>query len=325
MSDPTLKLDSLEGLEPQIKQRLNQIGIYTILDLTVKGPSELVSRADFTFDEAMVLCNKARSVLVEKGILDEDFVTARKIHNDRKKLNRLVTGSLNLDDLFMGGIETRAVTEFYGEFGTGKTQICHTLCVTAQDPIEDGGFDSSIIYIDTENTFRPERIVSIANSRGKDYNKVLDNIIVAKAYNAGHQELIMSELNNTLDKHNSKLLIIDSCIAHYRSEFIGRGTLAERQQRISKFMHSLVRIADTRNIAIVITNQVHSTPDTILGDPTKPIGGHVVAHTVTYRVKLRKAGKTRIARMIDSPYHAEREAIFVLNEKGIDDPEQLNL
>ena len=159
----------------------------------------------------------------------------------------------------------------------------------------------------------------------RDSNKILDNIIVAKAYNAGHQELIVSELNNTIDKHNSKLLIIDSCIAHYRSEFIGRGTLAERQQRISKFMHSLVRIADTRNIAIVITNQVHSTPDTILGDPTKPIGGHVVAHTVTYRVKLRKAGKTRIARMIDSPYHAEREAIFVLNEKGIDDPEQLNL
>ena len=232
----------------------------------------------------------------------------------------VINESNNLDELLIGGIETQAVTEFYGEFGSGKTQICHTLCLTVQLPFDQGGLDGDVVYIDTENTFRPERLRDIAEIRGMDPDKALERIIVAKAYNSSHQELLVGELGNVLDTSNTRLVIVDSLMGHYRAEFLGRGTLATRQHRLNRFMHLLTRTAETRNVAIVITNQVMSAPDSFFGDPTRPVGGHVVAHTSTYRLYLRKSGKNRIAKMKDSPYHPEHEAVFTLNEKGIDDP-----
>ncbi len=224
--------------------------------------------------------------------------------------------------LLAGGIETQAVTEFYGEFGSGKTQICHTLCVLTQMPSDQGGLNGQVVYVDTENTFRPERIAEIARARGQNSDEVLNGIIVAKAFNSSHQELIVGELGSQIRKHGVRLIIIDSAVAHYRAEFLGRGTLSERQQRLNRFMHTLVRTAEVYNVAVVATNQVQSSPDTFFGDPTKATGGNVVAHTSTYRIYVRKSGKNRVARMVDSPYHAEREIVFILDEKGIDDPSE---
>ncbi len=201
-----------------------------------------------------------------------------------------------------------------------NSQICHTLCVMAQMPKEQGGLNGSAIYIDTEGTFRPERIAEIANARGAKEEDILERITVARAYNSAHQELIVKDMGRLIEPRGVKLVILDSAVAHYRAEFLGRATLAERQQRLNRFMHHLLRIAEVYNVAVVVTNQVQSAPDTFFGDPTRPTGGHVVAHTSTYRIFLRKSAKNRIARMVDSPYHAERDAIFVLNEKGIDDP-----
>ena len=149
---------------------------------------------------------------------------------------------------------------------------------------------------------------------------MLQRITVAKAYNSAHQELVVSELGNIIRKNNVKLVVVDSAVAHYRAEFLGRGTLAERQQRLNRFMHLLLRIAEVHNVAVVATNQVQAAPDVYFGDPSRPTGGHVVAHTSTYRIYLRKAGKNRIARMMDSPYHPERDTVFILNERGVDDP-----
>ncbi|MHB1867481.1 MAG: DNA repair and recombination protein RadA, partial [Nitrososphaerales archaeon] len=149
-------------------------------------------------------------------------------------------------------------------------------------------------------------------------------IIVAKAFNSSHQELIVGELGAQVRNFGVRLIVVDSAVAHYRAEFLGRGTLSDRQQRLNRFMHSLVRTAEVYNLAVVVTNQVQSSPDTFFGDPTKATGGHVVAHTSTYRIYVRKSGKNRVARMVDSPYHAEREIVFVLNEKGIDDPPEEN-
>jgi DNA repair protein RadA len=144
--------------------------------------------------------------------------------------------------------------------------------------------------------------------------------MVARAYNSAHQELIVKDLGRIIEKNKVKLVIVDSAVAHYRAEFLGRGTLAERQQRLNRFMHAILRTAEVYNIAVVMTNQVQSAPDSFFGDPTRATGGHVVAHTSTYMIYLRKAGKNRIARMIDSPYHPERDAVFMLDERGIDDP-----
>jgi DNA repair protein RadA len=203
-----------------------------------------------------------------------------------------------------------------------NSQICHTLCVMTQMPKGQGGLDSGAIYIDTEGTFRPERIVEIAEARKLDPEEVLKRITVARAYNSAHQELIVKDLGKVIEPNKAKLVILDSAVAHYRAEFLGRGTLAERQQRLNRFMHQLLRTAEIYNIAVVVTNQVQAAPDSFFGDPTRPTGGNVVAHTSTYRVYLRKAAKNRIARMVDSPYHPERDVVFVLNERGIDDPSE---
>lgn len=320
MSEEELELESLDGVGPATKQKLTDAGIYSILDLVSRGPSEIADVVNIDLSKAIDLINKARARLVELGRLEKEFVSATELYKKRQAIDRISTGSKNLDDLLGGGIETQAVTEFYGEYGSGKTQVCHTLCVKVQMPKGQGGLNSGAIYVDTENTFRPERIAEIAENYDLEPEDILSKIIVAKAYNSAHQELIVREVGRLVEKEKIKLLVVDSAVAHYRAEFLGRGTLAERQQRLNRFMHNLLRIAEVHNLAVVVTNQVQAAPDVFFGDPSRPTGGHVVAHTSTYRIYLRKAGKNRIARMMDSPYHPEREAVFILDEKGIDDP-----
>ena len=318
----TLTLDTIEEVWPATRDRLEEAGIKSIKDLVVRGPVDVAESTGMEMEKSVQLCNKARIRLEELGIIDKSFVTATKLYDKRKQEERISTGSKNLDDLFEGGIETRAVTEIYGEYGTGKTQICHTLCLMVQQKKSKNRLNHRALYIDTENTFRPERIVSIALARNLDPFKALENIIVGKAYNSAHQELIIEQTGPIIDANNVKLLIVDSAVAHYRSEFLGRATLSERQQRLNKFMHMLLRIAETYDIAILATNQIQSSPDAIFGDPFKPTGGHVVAHTSTYRVYLKRSGKNRIARMVDSPYHPEREVLFTLTEQGVTDPDE---
>lgn len=318
----SLALDTIEEIGPATKNRLEEAGFKSIKDLVVRGPVEISETTGMEMDKSIYLCNKARVRLEEVGIIDKSFITATKLYNKRKKEERISTGSKNLDDLLEGGIETRAVTEIYGEYGTGKTQICHTLCLLVQQKKSKEWINSKALYIDTENTFRPERIVSIALSRNLDPDKALENIIIAKAYNSAHQELIVEQTGPIIDTNKVKLLIVDSAVAHYRAEFLGRATLSDRQQRLNKFMHMLLRIAETYNVAVLATNQIQSSPDAIFGDAFKPTGGHVVAHTSTYRIYLKRSGKNRIARMVDSPYHPEREVLFTLAEQGLSDPDE---
>ncbi len=316
-----LALANIEEIGPATEKRLKEAGFHSIKDLLVRGAADVAGATGMDMDVSVRICNKARVILEELGIIDKSFVTATSIYEKRKQSFRISTGARNFDDLLGGGVETRAVTEVYGEFGTGKTQLCHTLCVTVQQPKQSGGLDGRAIYIDTENTFRPERIVSIARSRLMDPNSALENIIVAKAYNSAHQELIIEETGPVIEANKIKLVVVDSAVAHYRAEFLGRATLSERQQRLNKFMHMLVRLADTYEVAVVVTNQIQSSPDGYF-DAARPTGGNVVAHTSTYRIFLkRSSGKNRIARMVDSPYHAEREALFALSEGGISDVE----
>lgn len=312
-----LALSSIEGVGPATEKRLREAGFRSIKDLLVRGPVDISEATGMEMDDSVDLCNRAREALEELGVIDKSFVTATSLYSRRR--DRISTGAESFDDLLGGGVETKAVTEFYGEFGTGKTQLCHTLCVMVQQGADAGGLSGSAVYIDTENTFRPERIASIASARGLDPGRALENVIVAKAYNSAHQELIIEETGPVIEDKHVKLVVVDSAVAHYRAEFLGRATLSERQQRLNKFMHVLVRMAETYEVAVVFTNQIQASPDAVFGDPVRPTGGNVVAHTSTYRIYLKKSGKNRIARMVDSPYHAEREVLFTLTEKGISD------
>jgi DNA repair protein RadA len=321
-SKMALDLCSIDEIGLATKMHLENSGFRSLKDLVVRGPVDISEATGMDFEKSAVLCNRARQILEEAGVLEKSFVTARNLYDKRLRAERVSTGSKNLDNLLGGGVETRAVTEIFGEYGTGKTQICHTLCVIVSREGTHGGLASKAIYVDTESTFRPERIVSICNARSIESGPVLDSIIVAKAYNTAHQELIIDEIGSIIDTNRVKLLVVDSAVAHYRAEFLGRATLSERQQKLNKFMHILLRISETYGAAVVITNQIQSSPDPVFGDIFRPTGGNVVAHTSTYRLYLKRAGRNRIARMVDSPYHPETEVVFALSEKGATDPGQ---
>ncbi|NIP61414.1 MAG: DNA repair and recombination protein RadA [Nitrosopumilaceae archaeon] len=316
-----LRLDSLEGVGPVTTRKLVDAGVHNIMDLIVRGPVDISDITGMERDTAEKIVNKARQQLIEGGLIAKDFVSATDIYKRRQEIGKIATGTNCLDSLLDGGIETQALTEVYGEFGCGKTQFCHTMCVMVQKPKEEGGLEGGALYIDSENTFRPERIVSIAKAHGMDPEKVLDNIVVARAYNSSHQTLILEEAGSIIEENKIKLIISDSAVGLFRSEYLGRGTLSSRQQKINHFVHLLVRIAETYNCAAIATNQVMASPDVFFGDPTRPIGGNVVAHTSTYRIYFKKSGKKRIARMVDSPHHPEEEVIFALGEAGVIDPE----
>jgi DNA repair protein RadA len=292
------------------------------MDLAVATADELSVDINSSKESASAFIIAAQKLLRDSKVLEKEFVTADAALEKRRSMLRCSTGSSTLDELLLGGIETQAVTEFYGEFGSGKSQICHTLCAIARQPVESGGLDGSTIYIDTEGTFRPERVQEIARARGFDPVQVLKNVAVCKVYNSSHLELIVKNLGKYVDDFKAKLVIIDSIISLHRAEFAGRGTLADRQQRLNSMLHKIIRLAEIYNVAIVITNQVQSSPDTFFGDPTKAAGGNVLGHASTYRIYLRKSGENRVAKMIDSPYHPYSDARFTVNERGADDMDE---
>jgi len=318
--DEIMFIEDIPGVGPATAEKLRDAGYDTIEAIAVASPSELVAAAELGEPTAAKIINAAR-----KAADIGNFEIGSEILERRKLVERLKTGSEAVDTLLGGGVETQSITEVYGEYGSGKTQIAHQLCVNVQLPKEEGGLDGSVIVIDTENTFRPNRILQMASPLGLEEKEVLNNIRVARAYNSNHQILLVdkaSEVTKELKESDKpvRLLIVDSLTAHFRAEYVGRGTLADRQQKLNKHMHSLVRFGDLYNAAIFITNQVMSKPDTFFGDPTRPIGGHIVGHTATYRVYLRRSkGEKRIARLVDSPNMPEGEAIFKVTTDGIKD------
>ncbi|HEU5120065.1 MAG TPA: DNA repair and recombination protein RadA [Candidatus Nitrosocosmicus sp.] len=317
-----LDIQDIPGIGPTTAKKLRDAGILTVMDLAVASSEELSVEINSSKESAAAFIIAAQQLLRDSNLLDKEFVTADVALEKRKSMLRCTTGSKALDKLLLGGIETQAVTEFYGEFGSGKSQICHTLCVTACQPVENGGFGSGSIYIDTEGTFRPERIDQIAISRGLDPTSVLKSIAVCKVYNSSHLELIIKDLGKYINDFKARLVIIDSIISLHRAEFAGRGTLADRQQRLNSMLHKIIRLAEIYNISVVITNQVQSSPDTFFGDPTKAAGGNVLGHASTYRIYLRKSGENRTAKMIDSPYHPYSDTKFTVTERGVDDLEE---
>lgn len=254
------------------------------------------------------------------------FTTATEMHQRRSELISITTGSKQLDTLLAGGIETGSVTEIFGEFRTGKSQICHTLAVTCQLPFDMGGGEGKCLYIDTEGTFRPVRLLSVANRYGLSGEEVLDNVAYARAYNSDHQLQLLNQASQMMCETRFSLLIVDSATSLYRTDFSGRGELSTRQTHLAKFMRTLQRLADEFGIAVVITNQVVAQvdggPSSMFNpDPKKPIGGNIIAHASTTRLSLKKGrGETRICKIYDSPCLPESDCLFAITEDGIADP-----
>ncbi|KAJ0168634.1 DNA repair protein rhp51 [Colletotrichum tanaceti] len=275
---------------------------------------------------------KATKILAEASkLVPMGFTTATEMHQRRSELISITTGSKQLDTLLAGGIETGSVTELFGEFRTGKSQICHTLAVTCQLPFDMGGGEGKCLYIDTEGTFRPVRLLAVANRFGLSGEEVLDNVAYARAYNSDHQLQLLQQAGAMMCETRFSLLIVDSATALYRTDFLGRGELSSRQTHLAKFMRTLQRLADEFGIAVVITNQVVAQVDggpsaMFNPDPKKPIGGNIIAHASTTRISLKKGrGETRIAKIYDSPCLPESDCLFAINEDGIGDPSPKDL
>jgi DNA repair protein RadA len=309
-----LDVEELEGIGKVTGQKLKERGYYTVRDLAFASVKEI---ADIIGNEerAVQIIEAARSMLGLSG-----FISALDVYRRRVNIKRISTGVRSLDELLNGGVETGAVTEVAGEFGAGKTQFCHQLAVMVQLPEDRGGLSAKAIYIDTENTFRPERITQMARARSLDPDQALKNIYYARAYSSDHQMILVEQARRIIKQDNVKLLMVDSIVAHFRAEFPGRENLAERQQKLNKHIADLLKVADAYDVAVVVTNQVMAQPDVFFGNPLRPAGGNVLAHGATYRLWLRKSKENiRIAKIFDSPYHPEREATFKITEDGLTD------
>jgi len=305
------------NLSEEKLEKLRSFG-YTLEMVAVSTPAELSTILDIKDSEAVRLINAAKSSVD----LGNGFRTGVNLMEERKTVQKVTTGSKSLDDLLGGGIETQAITEFFGEYGSGKSQLCFQLSVNIQLPEEEGGLSGVAAIIDTEGTFRPERIAQMAEARGLNSDDVLKKVFVARAYNSSHQMLLVDHVYELARRENVKLIVVDSLTSLFRAEYVGRGTLAERQQKLNRHMHDLLRLGRRLNAAIIVTNQVMAKPDTFFRDPTKPIGGNIVGHTATFRIYLRKSkGELRIARLIDSPYLPDGEATIKVTENGIEDTE----
>ncbi|MEM4330826.1 MAG: DNA repair and recombination protein RadA [Candidatus Pacearchaeota archaeon] len=309
-------LTDVPGIGPGTAAKLEAAGVFDLMGLAVLSPSELSELAGI--GEAVA----RKAIQAARKMMDLGFSDAFEYAEKRKEIGYITTGSKNLDNLLGGrGIETKSLTEAYGAFGSGKTQLALSLAVNVQLPPEKGGVSGKCVYIDTEGTFRPERIKQIAERYGANPEKVLKNIFVARAFNSDHQILLLDKVNEMIkDGEPIKLIIIDSLTAHFRAEFSGRGQLADRQQRLNRYLHNLLKLAEQHNLAVYVTNQVMADPAQLFGDPTKAVGGNIVAHASTYRIYLRRGKKdTRVAKLIDSPNLPDNETIFAVDSQGLKD------
>ena len=308
-------IEDLPGVGPATAEKLREAGFDDLLSLAVMTPGDLAQSAELGEGVSAKIIAAAKKVANIGG-----FVSGAALLDRRRQVQKLSSGTASLDELLGGGFETQSIAEVYGAFGSGKTQVGHQLAVNCILPEAQGGLDGEVFYIDTEDTFRPERITQMARAKGLDPEVVLSRIHVARAYNSAHQMLLVEEIQRLSKNIDVKLIIVDSLTSHFRAEFLGRGMLAARQQKLNRHMKELKKLADVHNALVLVTNQVHSKPDAMWGDPTKPIGGHIVGHASTFRLYLRKSkGGRRIGRLVDSPNLPEGEAVFTVTAEGLED------
>ncbi|MEK6982741.1 MAG: DNA repair and recombination protein RadA [Candidatus Micrarchaeota archaeon] len=308
------ELEDLPGIGEVTAERLRAKGYAEIPSIAAATPHDLAEAGEFGVESAK------KAIEAAKDGVQVNYETGDQVYERRKNIYKISTGSANFDELLGGGVETQGITEAYGKFSSSKSQLGFQLAVSVQKTENNGSGANKVLFIDTESTFRPERIKQIAEACGMNGDDVLKNIYVAKAENSDHQILLVEKAEEMVIKNNIKLIIVDSITSHFRSDYAGRGALGDRQQKLNRHLHILQHLADTHNLAVYITNQVMDDPGMLFGDPTKPIGGHVLAHAATTRIYLRKGKEDkRVARVVDSPVLPEGEAVFRVTAEGLKD------
>lgn len=311
-----MKISDLPGIGPAAVEKLESAGIFDLMGIAVLGPKELSELAGLGEAVARKAIQSARKMM------DLGFQDGLEFAEKREEVFHITTGSKELNNLLGGrGVETKAITEAFGAYGSGKSQLGFSLAVNAQLPFEKGGAEGKAVIIDTEGTFRPERIRQIAETKGANPENVLKNILVARAFNSDHQILLIDKIGEMVKNGEPiRIVIVDSLTAHFRAEFSGRGQLADRQQKLNRYLHNLMKMAEQYNLAVYVTNQVMANPAMMFGDPTTAIGGNIVGHASTFRMYLRRGKKgSRVAKLIDSPNLPDNECVFFVGAGGVTD------
>lgn len=308
------ELEDLPGIGPATADKLRAAGIKDLEKVATTSPHELSEIAGINVE------NAKKAITAAQEATTIEYSTGEAVLKERKELGKITTGASGLDALIGGGVETKAITEVYGRFATGKSQLAFQLCVNVQLPKEKMGLEGEALFVDTEGTFRPERVTDIANAKGLDPKTTLENIIVVRATSTDKQVLTIERAGSLIEQKNIKLIVIDSLTSLFRSEFIGRGALNERQQKLNSHIHKLQMLADKYKLAVYITNQVMDNPAILFGDPTTPIGGNIIAHAATTRLYVRKSKEDkRIVRLVDSPNMPDGECVIRITPNGITD------
>lgn len=310
------ELTDLPGIGPAVSAKLETAGIFDMMSLAVMSPATLSDAAGVSSAVAR------KAIIAARDMLELGFQDGTEYAKKRESVHYITTGSKTFDELLGGkGVESRAITEGFGAYGSGKTQLASTLAVNVQLPKDKGGANGKCVFIDTEGTFRPTRIRQIAEAMGANPEKVLKNILVARAFNSDHQMLLLEKVGEMIKAGEPiKLMIVDSLTAHFRAEYSGRGQLADRQQKLNRYMHDLMKLAETHNLTVYVTNQVMANPAQLFGDPTTAIGGNIVGHASTYRIYLRRGKQgSRVAKLIDSPNLPDNEAVYWVTDAGVCD------
>lgn len=415
-----LKLEDMDGIGSVRLKKLYSNGIYTVDDLLGYGEESLSRMLDISWDDAKKMTSVANESLNSEDVLSSVVVSGKDYFNFRKnKIKYMTTGVEELDEI-TGGFETGVITEFFGAFGSGKTQFMMVACIMAQMPEEKcclscgqtneekiksdkcecggtwwkgGGLSkfgkqSKVIYIDTENSYRPERLFEIVCNREliktkpqtktqekkcetkeplneEEYEKAMQyvyNIHISRPRTSALQMLVVANLSSMISgelcKHCQKreitkesepthqnhpkakdgmrleqhdfekdipatLVILDSITGKFRKEFEGRGTLSDRQVKLSSHVRLLESVIESKNIICLVTNQAQEALG-VMGDNIRPVGGNVIGHTFTHRIYLKKPqsmSKDKItAILVDSPNKAKNEVVLELGSKGIQEP-----
>lgn len=305
-------------------KKLEAVGITTIYDVLIRGSNEIKNYTDMEDAKIHALLQICQKVLEKSKRTRSPKLKPSELRKYRANMRKVPCGNKELDDMLDGGVELEALTEVYGAFASGKTQFSYSILVEALFKL---GWKA--IWIDCEDTFDPKRLYQIIRARGyadgmtdDDIDKIIDDKV--EYIHSPNTDMVVEEVQNIsrrlVTDESIKLLILDGAIGQFREEYLGRGTLASRQQNLAKFMGVLKNSAYFFNIAVLVTNQVGSDPAKMFGDPTYAVGGNIVGHASTYRLYFKKAGKKRFATAIDSPKQEVYDVEFILNDKGVDNP-----
>ena len=356
-------LEDVPGIGPVSQKALAKAGFYTTFQIVCKNPTWLKEVCNMDRNKANESFAYMKKKLIDAGLLNKQEFSAKTLLEERKKIPRLSTGSKKIDALLDGGLESGMITMLYGEEGAGKTQNSHNWVVQCLRPQSEGGFAEegkelpNVLYIDTENTFRPERIVSILSGKKmipssiptklqkkltdnkillkeelkelqdakdameKDSGDFLDHIIVQKASDATQQMALIQNAVASIYPMNIKLVVIDSGTALFRNAYLGRGNMKTRIDLMNEMVTDCKALAENCHVPVIFVNQIYNAPEEQYGlDPDKPYGGHIIGHSIPYFLKVMKSGAThRKMRVVKSPKDDQSDCKFDIVAGGIAD------